>query len=50
MPFAGYINAPKGQSKLDYTTENFTQCRVYCNTIKYFMRMQVNMKGHSKIT
>ena len=26
MPFAGYINAPKGQSKLDYTTENFTQC------------------------
>lgn len=26
MPFAGYINAPKGQSKSDYTSENFIQC------------------------
>ena len=26
MPFAGYINAPKGTSQLDYTNENFIQC------------------------
>tara|TARA_Y100000591_G_scaffold333090_1_gene373616 strand:+ start:1182 stop:2771 length:1590 start_codon:yes stop_codon:yes gene_type:complete len=26
MPFAGYINAPKGKSQLDYTNENFIQC------------------------
>lgn len=26
MPFAGYINAPPGASKLDYTNENFIQC------------------------
>ena len=26
MPFAGMINAPKGTSKVEYTSENFVQC------------------------
>ena len=26
MPFAGYINAPKGTSQIEYTNENFIQC------------------------
>lgn len=26
MPFAGFINAPKGKSKFDFTAENFNYC------------------------
>lgn len=26
IPFAGYINAPQGTSKIEYTADNFTQC------------------------
>ena len=26
MPFAGMINAPRGKSQMDYTSENFVQC------------------------
>lgn len=38
MPFAGYINAPNGTSKLDYTGENFIQCTtgVLSKVVQYF--------------
>ena len=32
MPFAGFINAPKGKSKFDFTAENFNYC--LANVIK----------------
>ena len=40
MPFAGYINAPKGTSKLDYTGENFIQCTtgVLSKVVQFFTK------------
>ena len=39
MPWAGYINAPKGKSKIEYASENFYQCTtlVLKKVIKHFM-------------
>ena len=39
MPWAGYINAPKGKSKIEYTNENFYQCTtiVLKKVLKHFM-------------
>jgi hypothetical protein len=38
MPFAGMINAPKGESVLDYTNENFINCTtsVLSKIVEYF--------------
>jgi len=40
MPFAGMINAPKGTSVSDYTTENFMQCttQILSTIVSYFMQ------------
>ena len=39
MPFAGIINAPPSESKIDYTAENFYQCTqtILATIIGYFM-------------
>jgi hypothetical protein len=39
MPFAGIINAPPSESKIDYTAENFYQCTqtILSTIIGYFM-------------
>lgn len=41
MPFAGWINAPDGESPLEYTKQNFMECGV--NTIKGVFDSQMSM-------
>jgi hypothetical protein len=40
MPFAGIINAPKGQSKVKYAADNFTQCTniILTSIVGYFIK------------
>lgn len=40
MPFAGMINAPKGKSKMEFTTKNFYECTtsILSAVVSYFVK------------
>ena len=40
MPFAGWINKPKGKTASEFTSENFMQCttQILTSIVSYFMQ------------